>query len=265
MKGGKLLDGEGFGAGLGRNAGGFECLADSVAGEAGGAEIVGEGLALLGETVLEEGDEGCLFDAERSKAGGEVPAEDGGVDLGRRVEGFRGQRKEGFGGAVELEGDGEEAVLACARAGGDTVGYFALDHEDGMREGWSARGEAQQDGRSDVVRQVADDDQRLANLLREGSEVVLEHVLTSDGDCGEAFFGEESLLDAPGEFAVEFDGDEALGLGGDALGDDAFAGADFDDGAGGDVSQGGDDALDGSGVAEEVLPEFGFCGHGGPL
>lgn len=50
---------------------------------AGGAEIVGEGLALLREAGVEEAVEGGGFDGELGEARGEVEAEDGGEDVGR--------------------------------------------------------------------------------------------------------------------------------------------------------------------------------------
>jgi len=75
------FEGDGFGAGEG-----WDCVGprggDLVCGVAGGAEIVGEGLALLRETGVEEAVEGGGFDGEFGEAGGEIEAEDGGEDGG---------------------------------------------------------------------------------------------------------------------------------------------------------------------------------------
>ncbi len=48
-----------------------------------------------------------------------------------------------------------------------------------------------------------------------------------------------------GQDGVEFDGDDVGGAGGESMGDGAGAGADFDDGAAGEVAEGVGDALDG--------------------
>jgi hypothetical protein len=270
---GKLLDGERLSARERWDAGGFEGPGDLCRGELGGAEIVGESLALLGEGLLQESDEWAFNNAKFGKTGGEVPAEDGGVDFRGRVEGFGRQGEEGFGAAVELQGDGEEAVFTGARFGGDAVGYFALDHEYCAVKYCVARcsglsGEAKQDGRGDVVGQVADDEEWLGRcgvgfggIRGCRGEIELKDVLSSDRDVGYAFFGGETLLEVPGEFSVEFDGDQVFGFGGEMVGDGPFAGSDFDDRARTQVAESRDDALDGLLIAEEVLSELWFTGH----
>ena len=114
VKGGEGFDGEGFGAGLGvdgglRHGGGRGCGRES-----GGAEVVGEGLAFLSEGLADEAEEAGFVNAEFGKARGKSPAEDGGVHVGRRREGGGRQREERLGGAVHLDGDGEQAVVARA-------------------------------------------------------------------------------------------------------------------------------------------------------
>ncbi len=61
-----------------------------------------------------------------------------------------------------------------------------------------------------------------------------------------------------GEGGVELDGDEAAAARGEERCDSSVAGADFEDGAGGDVAERVDDGLAGAVVGEEVLAEFGF-------
>jgi hypothetical protein len=80
-----------------------------------------------------------------------------------------GRVKSGFRAAVELESDGEQAVVARAGPGGDAVGYLALHHEDGAVD-VGIGGEFKQDRRSDVIRQVADDEQRLAGFWAAGAK-----------------------------------------------------------------------------------------------
>ena len=84
---GKGFDRESFGAGVGVDP----CLCQGGGGDgrrkAGGAEVVGESLALLGKGFADEGKEGGLIETEFGEARGKAPAEDGGVDVGRGREG----------------------------------------------------------------------------------------------------------------------------------------------------------------------------------
>lgn len=218
------------------------------------AEIVGEGFAFLGEAVAEEGGEGRGIDAELGVFRLEGPAEDGGVDLWRWGECAGGQGEDFFDSAVELDCYGEQAVVARAGLRGDAVGDFALDHEDGAIDSGFMRGEMEQDVRGEVVGQVADDEE-LFGWLRQGGEVYVEDVALDDFDVG---LRGEAFAEARGEFAVEFDGDEAAGAGGEQVRDGGFAGADFDDGAVSEVAEGIDNGVAGRGTDEEVLAEFRF-------
>ena len=141
--------------------------------------------------------------------------------------------------------------------GGDAVGYFALDHEDGAIENGVAGGEFEEDLRSDVVGKVSDDAERMAGGGRGGGEIELEHVLLDDGDAGWVKLGAEM----GGKARVELDREDVCGAGGEGSGDGAGAGADFDDGAAGEIAQRVGDALDGLRIVKEVLSEPGFGGH----
>lgn len=99
----------------------------------------------MGEAVAEEVREWAGFDAELGVSGLEGPAENGGVDFGRWREGVGRQGEELFDGAVELDGEGEQSVVAGAGRGGDAVGDFTLDHEDGAFDGLLMRDEMEQD------------------------------------------------------------------------------------------------------------------------
>ena len=92
--------------------------------------------------------------------------------------------------------------------------------------------------------------------LSEGGEVDLEDVGLDDLDM---FLRGEALAESGGEFAIEFDGDEARGARGEQLGDGGFAGTDFDDSAPGEIAERVGDATAGRGMDEEVLAEFGFA------
>lgn len=72
------------------------------------------------------------------------------------------------------------------------------------------------------------------------------------------WLGGEAFAELGGEFSVELDCDEAVGAGGEQRRDGGFAGADFDDGAVGEIAQCVDDGAAGGGADEEVLSEFGF-------
>jgi len=128
LEGGELFEGQLFGAGLRGDGCGGKGWGDGGRLETRGAEVVGEGLALLGEALLEEGEERALLDLEFVKAGTEGPAEDGGMDLRGWEKGRWRQGEQSRGGAVELGGDGEQAVVAGVGLGCDAVGDFALDH-----------------------------------------------------------------------------------------------------------------------------------------
>lgn len=140
--------------------------------------------------------------------------------------------------------------------GGDAVSHLALHHEDGAAERGGEGGdeEVEEDVGGDVVGEVADDVE-VFRLGSEGAEVGLEDVGLVDGDVGLVAEAEGELA---GECRVELDGDEAVGAGGEDLGDGAVAGADLDDGAVGEVAEGVDDGVAGAVIGEEVLAEFGF-------
>jgi hypothetical protein len=91
--------------------------------------------------------------------------------------------------------------------------------------------------------------------LREGGEVDVEDVALDDFDIG---VRGEALAETRGELAIEFDGDEAAGAGREQVRDGGFAGADFDDGAVGEVAEGIDNGVAGRGTDEEVLAKFRF-------
>ena len=73
--------------------------------------------------------------------------------------------------------------------------------------------------------------------------------------------GGKSAAQIGGKIVVQFDGHHACGACGEGASDGSRAGADFDDGAAGEIAQRGSDALDGLLIGEKVLAELGFRGH----
>jgi hypothetical protein len=66
------------------------------------------------------------------------------------------------------------------------------------------------------------------------------------------------LLEAGSQSSIQLDGDEVFGACGQLAGERAAAGSDLDYDAITDVAEGSDDAFDGSGVGEKILPEWGL-------
>lgn len=209
----------------------------------------------MGEAVAEEGGEGRGFDAELGVLRVECPAQDGGVDLWRRGECARGQGEDFFNVAVELDGDGEQAVVAGAGLGGDTVGDFSLDHEHGAIDRLLVCDEMEQDVRGEVVGQIADYEEFFV-WLRERGEVDVEDVALDDFDMG---LGSEAFAEAGREVAVKLNRDKARGTRSEQLGDGGFAGSDFNDGTLGEIAESVDDGVTGRGADKEILSEFGFA------
>lgn len=118
----------------------------------------------------------------------------------------------------------------------------------------------QQDGRGDVVRQIANDDERLASRARGGSEVKAEDILLDNLDLG--LLNGVAAAERGGKRGIEFDGDQMCGARGQQIGDGSATRADLDDGARLERTKRGDDALDGGVVMQEVLAESGFGRQG---
>ena len=170
-----------------------------------------------------------------------VEDEDGAADFGGRVEGAGVEGHEDAGLGVELDVEGEEAVGVVAGFGDDAVGDFLLQHEDGalaVRVG----DDAAQDGGADVVGEVAD------GAVGAGGEGGLDGVFQAEVDAVA-----EACPEAGVELGVDLDGGQGVREVDELLGQDAFAGADLENHVVGLGLDGGDDAVDGAAVAEEVL------------
>jgi len=111
-EGGKGIDGECLSAGIGIDCGTGKSGGDGGWRKAGGAEIVGEGLAFLSEGGADEDEKGGLVEAEFGEARGKSPAKDGGVDVWRGREGCGREREERFRRAIHLDRYGEQSIVA---------------------------------------------------------------------------------------------------------------------------------------------------------
>jgi len=256
-EGGEGFDGQRFSAGL-RVDGSLRQRGRRIRGrKSRGAQIVGKRLALLREGLAQEALEAAFIDAQFLEARSKPPAKDRGVHIGRRRKCFGRQRKERLGGPVHLESNGEQTVVARAWMGGDAVGNFALNHEDGEVERGVAGRQLEQDRRGDVVGQIADHAEPLARRSGNLIEIEVEYVLFKDRD----FVGRKLRAQLCGEVMIQFDSNHAACFCGQGSGDGASAGANFDDGAAGEIAECGDNTLTGVRVVEEVLSEFGLGGH----
>jgi len=235
-----------------------ECSGDGCGLKSGGAQVVGQGLALLSKARAHEAQEAGFFNSQLLEARGKSPAKDRGVYVWRRREGSGRQGEEALGRPVHLNGDREEAVVARAGLGNDAIGHLPLHHQNGTIEGGVAGCQLEQDLRGDAIGKVADDQQALACRRGGCREVELQRVPLDNRHA----LRREVHAQAEGKSVVEFDGQEMGGARSQGSGNRAAAGADFDDSAAGEIADGGRYALDGLGLVEEVLAELGFDGHG---
>lgn len=229
---------------------------------AGGAEVVLQGLALLSEALAEEGVEAWGVNTQFFEARCKLQAEDGGVDVWRWGEGGWGKGEEGSNTGVHLGGCRQEAVVADAGGGGDSISDFALHHQDSAGDDAKGAGgeELQQDIGSDVVGEVSDDVGGFS-WWDESAEVGFQDV---DFDDLDIWLVAEAEGEFGGEGAIQFEGDEPFAAAGEYLGDGSVAGANFDDGTLGHVAEGVHNGVAGGVVDKEVLTEFGLVYHGHP-
>ena len=108
--------------------------------------------------------------------------------------------------------------------------------------------QVEQDGRGDVVRQVADDPQRPARLLREGGEVDGQHVGLDHLELGPA-------PQARRQVAIELDDGQPAAARHERIGHGAESRPDLHQRIAGPRVDHADDAVDDGAVGEEMLAE----------
>ncbi|SSW86498.1 Uncharacterised protein [Klebsiella pneumoniae] len=104
----------------------------------------------------------------------------------------------------------------------------------------------------DIVRQVAEDAQRLAHFLRQFAKVHGHRILLIDGQL---WTEERMRLQASRQIAVQFDDGQLVKAFADRLGQGRQAGADFNHRLAFLRVNRRDDAVDHKLIVEEVLPE----------
>lgn len=210
-----------------------------------GGEIVPERLTFLPETVREEAAEGGQVGRERRTERSQP--DDGAIDLRRRPEGGRFDEEQLLNTALRLHAGGEIAVVAAAGGGGKARGHFPLHQEDGALQQGAERERPFDDGRGDVVRQVAADGGGPPL-----GEVGGEDIGFDDADAG---IGLVPQAESGGERGVEFDQDQFGGAGAKGGGEAAGAGTDFDDAGCARAARGFGDALKQVALEEKMLSE----------
>jgi len=205
VEGREFFDAELLGAEVALGPGGYLVSVE-------GGEVVAEGFAFLAEGPAGE-------KQNTRRVGGRRPgseAHGGGVDFGGRGEGSGRDSEEKRGGCEQVGLYREIAVVASSGLGGETLRDFALHQQYGPAEERPQREDLVENGRGDVVGQVAGDDGRSPL-----GEVRLEDVRLDDGEAGQA--------EAFGEGVIQLDRDDARGAGQEVFGQFAAAWADLND------------------------------------
>ena len=209
-------------------------------GAVGSGEIGGKFLAGALEAATSESESG----------GGDLGSGAGGeddnlaVDFGRRSKLASGDDgTEGDGGEV-LSEEGELRVVPWG--GGEALGDFFLDEEDDFGGGTRGGEEFLNDGRSDVVGDVASDD-----VVLEAGEVELEEILVADIEV----FAWKGGGEVGGETGVIFHGNDVGEATEEAGGEGAEAWADLEAGVDAWREREVGDLVEDSAVFEPVLAE----------
>ena len=149
---------------------------------------------------------------------------------------------------MAAEHDAEPPVSFAAGAGRHAVDDFLLQHEVHVMDAVAAVDQVKQERRRDVVGQVADDPQGIA----ERTEIELERVRLVDDHVAPAV---ETALQRRRQVAVQFDAVKPARFLRERLRDGALPGSDLHDGVLRLRIDGADDRVDGAGIGQEVLAE----------
>ena len=223
MKSGELGDVELFGAGVLAEIQRGEGFADTI-GFGESPEIIDQSFALLRETQFHKIQEArCAVERKVCAFAGQAECDEGGGDFRPRVESVARDFKDEFWARVELRDDGEIAVIARARLGGQAEGHFGLnDDVDFVDEAGEAE-QVMKDRRRNVVGKISVDEDAAAASDR--GEVGFEDVAGDDGKISR-FFCE--MAQAGDERWIEFDGVNGSAGGEEVLGHFTVARTNFD-------------------------------------
>ena len=192
-----------------------------------------------GQRGLQLGNGGRVWPGQRHHA------HHAGIHLRWRVEGFRRHVEELYHLVMVLQEDGESPHVA-AGTGHNAVDHLFLQHEVLVPHTVCHGNEMQQQRAGDVVGQIADD----AQILAETAEIDLQHVLLHQGQCIAI------LRSQPGpEIAVDLNDGDMARLGHQRRGQYAGAGANLDKVVAEPGSYGLHDGIDAGTVCQEVLAE----------
>lgn len=198
------------------------------------------------EALLKEREKGVRLDAEFSEARTHGKAENGGLHIRGWHERAGRQREDALDDRIHLRGGREQAELARAGGGDDSVGNLALHHDNSPRDRIAVPEKVHEDRRSDVVGEIAGDAEPFFGCAQ-GAEIDGEDIGLDDFDSGEL------LPQARGEVAIELNGDEAARASSEKLSDGSGTRADFDHGITRYVAECIDDGGAGSRINEKVL------------
>ena len=173
---------------------------------------------------------------------------DGRDDCGRRIETLRTDVEQCLDRKMAAQHDAEPAVRFAARFGRHALHHFFLQHEIHVADAVAAFDQVKQQRRRDVVGQVADDAQGIA----ERTEVELQRVGFVNAHVVST---REAMAQGARQVAVEFHAMQMPGFPRERFGDGARAGTDLDDRVAGLRIDRLHDGVDNAGVGEEVLPE----------
>ena len=173
----------------------------------------------------------------------------GRIHPGAGPECVRLDAQERLGRAITLQHDRQAAILTAARAGRDTLGDLFLQHEDHLIGHLNKIQQMKQQGRADVIGQIADDPQA---ATPQAAKIKMQRVTRMHQEIARGFeFGPQAGAQAP----VDLDHIQAPRRLQQGPGQRAPAGADFNDVV---VPRGPDkvdDPPDHRRVMQEVLSE----------
>lgn len=224
-----------------------------------GAQIVSQGLPLLGEAALDELQEarflpGCQAGQVRSFAWWAHPDKRGSNSWARSERGGRNPQ-ENFRSRVELREGGKVAVLPPPGPSHEPGRNFELDDDGNQIDLVRLLEEAMQDRRGDVIGQISVHLETPAGQLR---EIEREHVCRDNFNMG-SFAGEfAQLFNQP---RIDFDGHHPAREPGEFARHFAVPRADFEPDVFASGAEGAQDALPPGDVGEKMLSQW-LAGHG---
>ncbi len=183
-------------------------------------------------------------------------AQDHGVDFGGGIKIVRAQGEQPLQVEVVLEQDRQDAVIFAAGSGQQALANFLLHHQDHNPDGLFFLQQLEEQGRGDLIGQVADDGQGMIRFPAAGQEIEVEGILGDDLDIGQS--DQDFFLNDGGQALVQFQGHDLSGGLGQKKGEGTQAGAYFHDGFPAVQFQGSHETAGLVGMKKKVLPQGFF-------